>query len=85
MKDKDKDKDGGFFEGLGRLLGYLDIMNISVLGILLMILGVASGFVVFDAERYPSAEGYPMVGSGLVSAGLLIAGAIMHAAKRIRK
>ena len=82
---KDKDKDGSFFESIGRLLGYLDLMNISVLGILLMMLGIASGFVVFDAERFKISSGHPMVGSGLVSAGLMIAGAILHAAKRIRK
>lgn len=82
---EDKEKDEGFFESVGKILGYFDVMNISILGILLMIVGIAAGFEVFDAEHSARRYGSPMVGTGIASAGLVIAGAILQAAKHLRK
>ncbi len=82
---KDKNKDDGFFESVGRLLGYLEVMNISMLGVSLMILGIVAGVTVFDAEQFRLGAGHPMVGSGIVSAGAILAGAILQAGKGLRR
>ncbi|YCM45939.1 hypothetical protein V2O64_07915 [Verrucomicrobiaceae bacterium 227] len=82
---KNKEKEGGFFENLGKILGYLDLLNISILGIILITLGIVTGFFVVDAEFHHPKSGDTMAGSALISAALILGGAIMHAAKRIRR
>ncbi len=70
----------GFFSNLGRLLGYLDRLGVSVLGVTLVIVGIIGTMMLFDGEDHRDSP--PMIGSGLAIAGCLISGALLQSSKR---
>ena len=69
-----------FFSNLGRLLGYLDKLGVSALGVILIIGGIIGTMVLFDNEDRRDRP--PMTGSGLAIAGCLISGALLQSSKR---
>ena len=79
----DNQKTTGFFNSLGRLLGYLDQLGISILGCLLIIGGAFGAIFVFIEEE--SSRNPSMIGSGLAMAGCLISGALLQSGKRSDK
>ena len=83
--DNDMNKNESTMLGnLGRMAGYFDAMGISPLGVVLIVLGAIGGYAICDAEISRYGKDFPLLGSGLASAGAMIAGAILQPAKKSR-
>lgn len=84
MKEE-KDK-GGAFEALGRIIGYLHVLPVSILGVILMIFGLVHGIDMVASAKggfsnHPPHYDGPCIFSGLC----VVAGALLQIAKSFRK
>lgn len=77
MSGSDDEKTGGWVESLGKVIGYMVIIPVSLPGLILLVFGFCASWYVLD-----HGDRETMTGSGIVVAGLLLSGAILQSTKR---
>ncbi|NNE90998.1 MAG: hypothetical protein HKN23_05070 [Verrucomicrobiales bacterium] len=78
-KGKDK-KSEGFFFNIGRSLGYLNELKLSVPGLILLLVGIIGTIALMYTEGDINRS--PMTGTGLAVTACLVSGAFLQVSKR---